>query len=193
MSAYSKLLNIQTELKAPKSQRNTFGNYNYRNCEDILEAVKSLLKQEKAIIVLTDEVILIGERYYVKATATFTDIESGESVSNSAYAREEENKKGMDGSQITGASSSYARKYALNGLLAIDDTKDSDTTNKGDKPKEQLITTDQIEQLKQLGMADEDFNKMAAYYKQDKIENVTFKQAEETIRKKTKAVTNGQT
>jgi len=139
MSAYSKLLNIQTELKAPKSQRNTFGNYNYRNCEDILEAVKSLLKQEKAIIVLTDEVILIGERYYVKATATFTDIESGESVSNSAYAREEENKKGMDGSKITGASSSYARKYALNGLLAIDYTKDSDTTNKVTNPKNNLL------------------------------------------------------
>lgn len=193
MSVYQKLLNIQSKLKAPKGQYNDFGKYKYRNCEDILEAVKPILQEEKAVIVLTDEVMILGERYYIKAVATLTDIESGDSISNSAYAREEETKKGMDGSQITGASSSYARKYALNGLLAIDDTKDSDTTNKGDKQaKDELISQEQIEQLKKLGMDDEGFKKMASYYKQDKLENVTFKQAEETIRKKTKAVANGQ-
>lgn len=193
MSVYQKLLNIQSKLKAPKGQYNDFGKYKYRNCEDILEAVKPILQEEKAVIVLTDEVMILGERYYIKAVATLTDIVSGDSISNSAFAREEETKKGMDGSQITGASSSYARKYALNGLLAIDDTKDSDTTNKGDKQaKGELISQEQIEQLKKLGMDDEGFKKMASYYKQDKIENVTFKQAEETIRKKTKAVANGQ-
>lgn len=131
MTVYEKLMNIQSELKAPKSQYNSFGKYKYRNCEDILEAVKPLLKENKATLFISDEVILIGTRFYVKSTVTFTDTESGEKIINTAYAREEENKKGMDGSQITGASSSYARKYALNGMFAIDDTKDSDTTNTG--------------------------------------------------------------
>lgn len=133
-----KLFKIQQELKAPKSQTNKFGGYKYRNCEDILEAVKPLLKETETVLVLNDELVNIGERYYVKATATLFDDE--DAISNSAYAREEENKKGMDGSQITGASSSYARKYALNGLFSIDDTRDSDTTNTGEEPKEQLIT-----------------------------------------------------
>lgn len=124
-----KLLNIQVELKAPKEQRNNFGNYNYRNCEDILEAVKPLCDKEKVTITLSDEVTLVGERYYIKAIATLTDIESEGQVVVHGFAREEDTKKGMDSSQITGASSSYARKYALNGLFAIDDTKDSDTTN----------------------------------------------------------------
>lgn len=131
MSIYSKLLNIQSELKAPKSQHNNFGNYNYRSCEDILEAVKPLCLKESVTLTLSDEIVLIGERYYIKATARLTD--DKESVEVTAYAREEETKKGMDGSQITGASSSYARKYALNGLFNIDDTKDSDTTNTGGK------------------------------------------------------------
>lgn len=124
-----KLIEIQSELKAPKGQFNSFGKYNYRNCEDILEAVKPLLKQHGLTIVIGDDIINIGNRFYVKATVTICDGEN--SVSTSAFAREEENKKGMDGSQVTGASSSYARKYALNGLFAIDDTKDSDTTNNG--------------------------------------------------------------
>ena len=140
---YEKLLAVQTMLKAPKNQYNAFGKYNYRNCEDILEAVKPICKEIKAVVYLTDEIVLIGERYYVKATAYFVDVETGERISAVAYAREEETKKGMDGSQVTGASSSYARKYALNGLFDIDDTKDSDTTNthgkdetpKQDKPK----------------------------------------------------------
>lgn len=122
------LIKIQKELKAPKSQRNTFGNYSYRNCEDILEAVKPLLGE--ATLLLTDDIVQIGDRYYVKATATIK--EEAESVSVTAYARESEEKKGMDSAQITGASSSYARKYALNGLFLIDDTKDADSTNKHD-------------------------------------------------------------
>ena len=130
MGIYNKLLAIQTELKAPKSQYNNFGKYKYRNCEDILEAVKPLLAKTNTTLFITDTVELIGTRFYVKATATLVSCEDeSNTISVSAYAREEENKKGMDGSQVTGASSSYARKYALNGLFAIDDTKDSDTTN----------------------------------------------------------------
>ena len=125
-----KLLKIQSELKAPKNQKNAFGGYNYRSCEDIFEAVKPLLKEEGLILRLTDELVNIGERYYIKATAILTD--GTDTIENVAYAREEETKKGMDGSQITGASSSYARKYALNGLFLIDDVKDSDTTNVGE-------------------------------------------------------------
>lgn len=133
MTIYEKLLNIQAELKAPKNQRNNFGKYNYRSCEDILEAVKPFLKKEKCVLVINDDVEKIENRYYVKAIVNLIDVENGESVNSSAFAREEETKKGMDGSQITGASSSYARKYALNGLFAIDDTKDSDATNQHDK------------------------------------------------------------
>lgn len=122
------LIAIQSELKAPKGQYNSFGKYHYRSCEDILEAVKPLLHKHNATLSITDEVVLIGDRFYVKATATFVSAD-GYTQSVSAYAREELDKKGMDGSQITGASSSYARKYALNGLFLIDDTKDSDSTN----------------------------------------------------------------
>ena len=129
MSVYMKLMKVQSELKAPKGQYNSFGKYAYRNCEDILEALKPILAEVKAIVNLSDEMILIGERYYVKASAKFIDAETGEVVEVCANAREEENKKGMDSSQLTGSTSSYARKYALNGLFAIDDTKDSDTTN----------------------------------------------------------------
>ena len=119
-----KILNtIQKELNAPKNQRNNFGNYNYRSCEDILSAVKPLLGD--AILTLNDEIVLIGDRYYVKATA---GISHGEHmITATAYAREDASKKGMDLSQLTGSCSSYARKYALNGLFCIDDTKDADT------------------------------------------------------------------
>lgn len=126
-----KLQEIQKKLKAPKSQRNNFGNYNYRNCEDILEAVKPLLGD--SLLLISDEIVQLGERYYVKATATFIDHEpSAKDVGKlttvvSAFARESLEKKGMDAAQITGAASSYARKYALNGLFLIDDTKDADT------------------------------------------------------------------
>ena len=125
------LLQIQSELKAPKGQFNAYGKYKYRSCEDILEAVKPILKKCNCTLLLSDSLVYVGDRYYIKATATLINAE-GKSVSTEAYAREEETKKGMDASQITGASSSYARKYALNGLLCIDDNKDSDTTNTGD-------------------------------------------------------------
>lgn len=125
-----KLLMIQMDLKAPKGQMNKFGGYKYRSCEDIFEAVKPLLAKHGLVLRTTDELVQIGERYYVKATAILTD--GTETIENVAYAREEETKKGMDGNQITGASSSYARKYALNGLFLIDDVKDSDSTNTGD-------------------------------------------------------------
>ena len=124
------LIAIQSELKAPKSQFNKFGGYKYRKAEDILEAVKPLLAKQKCTLIITDDVVLIGNRIYVKATATIKN-EKGECETTTGWAREEETKKGMDGSQITGASSSYARKYALNGLFAIDDNADSDTTNDG--------------------------------------------------------------
>ena len=122
---YDVLTQIQTKLKAPKSQFNSFGKYSYRSCEDILEALKPILGEHKASVILSDEIIEIGGRFYVKATATL--YAGGESCSATAQAREDAEKKGMDGSQITGTASSYARKYALNGLFAIDDTKDADT------------------------------------------------------------------
>lgn len=127
MTIYQKLLEVQAALKAPKGQYNSFGKYKYRSCEDILEAVKPLLKEIGVCLILKDEVEKIETRYYVKATAKFVDIETGEYEEGSAYAREDESKKGMDGSQITGTASSYARKYCLNGLFLIDDTKDADT------------------------------------------------------------------
>lgn len=122
-----KLLSVQLDLKAPKNQRNNFGGYNYRSCEDILEAVKPLCMKHKCLVVLSDDMVCNGNRYHIKATARFYDMESGEYIENSAFAREAETKKGMDDSQITGTASSYARKYALNGLFCIDDTKDADT------------------------------------------------------------------
>lgn len=127
------LAEIQSKLKVPKNQRNSFGNYNYRSCEDILEAVKPLLGD--SILTISDELVQVGDRYYIKATAKFNSIEV------TAYAREEEIKKGMDGAQITGSASSYARKYALNGLFLIDDTKDSDATNTHDKDPNKTTST----------------------------------------------------
>ena len=129
MNVYEKLARVQQELKAPKGQYNTFGKYHYRSCENILEAVKPLLGDVKAVLTITDNLEMMGDRYYIVATATFTDIESGEQITVNGRAREESEKKGMDGSQVTGAASSYARKYALNGLFCIDDSKDSDSTN----------------------------------------------------------------
>lgn len=120
---------IQSKLKAPKSQLNKFGNYNYRSCEDILEAVKPLLAENDCTLTISDDIVLIGNRIYVKAIAIITN-SSGEKEQSTAFAREEETKKGMDSSQITGSTSSYARKYALNGLFCIDDTKDADYNDK---------------------------------------------------------------
>jgi len=137
MTIYEKLLRVQVELKAPKGQYNSFGKYKYRSCEDILTAVKPLLDKVGATITLSDDIFLIGDRFYVKATATFHDVEKGSTITNSALAREDENKKGMDSSQVTGATSSYARKYALNGLFLLDDVKDADTDEYVEQTKEQ--------------------------------------------------------
>ena len=138
MSVYKKLIEVQTKLKAPKNQYNSFGKYNYRSAEDILEAVKPLLKDVGATMILNDDIILVGERYYVKTTAKFIDIDSGEVVEATGVAREEESKKGMDSSQLTGSTASYSLKRCLGNLYNIDDTKDSDTTNTHDKEKKTL-------------------------------------------------------
>lgn len=139
MEFIEKIVAIQSELKAPKGQYNSFGKYNYRSCEDILEGVKPLLAKHGLVLTIQDSIDLIGDRFYVKATATITD--GKEQLSTSAYARESLDKKGMDASQVTGATSSYARKYALNGLLAIDDTKDADTMDNSKKPAQQTQET----------------------------------------------------
>ena len=136
---YAALMAVQAELKAPKSQHNSFGKYDYRSAEDIIEAVKPLLKENGLFLTMSDDIVQIGDRYYVKATVSVTDIVTGESVQTSALAREAAQKKGMDESQVTGTASSYARKYALNGLFAIDDTKDADT----DQYKQQTNQTAQ--------------------------------------------------
>ena len=147
MSVYEKLLKIQGSLKAPKGQYNGFGKYKYRSCEDILEALKPLLVENKAVVTINDSLVQIGERYYVQAIATLIDVEDGEKVSVMAYAREALSKKGMDESQVTGATSSYARKYALNGLFAIDDNKDMDYMQ-GQYTSEDKGNTEQIRQSK---------------------------------------------
>jgi len=156
MGIHDKLIKIQKALKAPKGQFNSFGNYKYRSCEDILEAVKPLLND--ATLILTDELVLVGDRYYIKATALFEDKE--ENIAVHAWARESLDKKGMDASQITGTASSYARKYALNGLFLIDDTKDADTmdntTNGGNNDKP--ASTSKVSTLKDKLKADQPAN-----------------------------------
>lgn len=173
---------IQTELKAPKGQRNTFGNYNYRSAEDILDALKPLLEKYEATATLSDDLIMIGDRYYIRATATLT---AGEATYHTtAYAREEESKKGMDGAQITGAASSYARKYALNGLFAIDDTKDSDSTNKHGKDEEEANDAF-YEEVKNI----QTVKGLESYYKKnkDKYPAKTFNKA---VKERKDALTN---
>lgn len=142
------LITIQSELKAPKSQFNKFGGYKYRKAEDILEAVKPLLAKQKCTLIISDDIVMIGNRIYVKATSTIKN-EKGECETTTGWAREEETKKGMDGSQITGASSSYARKNALNGLFAIDDNADSDTTNTGQQDNTHHLAAQQTAQAQQ--------------------------------------------
>ena len=161
MSIYEKLTRIQTELKAPKNLYNSFGKYKYRNAEGICEAVKPYLKRENVSLLLSDEMVEVGGRVYVKATATLRDNETGEKESVTANARESAEKKGMDDSQITGTASSYARKYALNGLFLLDDTKDADS----DEYKKE---NDEKEQMKK---AEEEAEKIA----KQKIEAVKVK------------------
>ena len=157
-----KLNKIQSQLKAPKNQRNNFGGYNYRSCEDIMEAVKPLLEATGTVLTVSDDIVAVGNRVYVKATATLMD-ETGDHIENSAFAREAEAKKGMDESQITGAASSYARKYALNGLFCIDDTKDADATNT--YGKDEKTPAQKAQETRQANKAafEERFNKMWAY------------------------------
>ena len=154
MNIYEKLSNIQNELKCNKGQYNSFGGYKYRSCEDILEAVKPICKKYNTVLVLSDDLELRGERYYVKAVAQLFDLEKEDvGIMNTAYAREEESKKGMDGSQITGTASSYARKYALNGLFNIDDTKDADTdefTARTQEDDNKTISKKQEEALREV-------------------------------------------
>ena len=208
MNVYEKLIKVQAELKAPKSKFNSYGKYKYRSLEDILEGVKPLLEKNKASLVIADSIEQVGDRYYLKATATFIDTENGESVSNSALARESADKKGMDDSQITGTASSYARKYALNGLLLIDDTKDADTDEahiekearaekaKDDEKNEALVTDIgdmkiapvKVNVLKgdiDSGLMNEE--KMLAYFKVEKLEDVTEKQFSDYVQKRNKA------
>lgn len=152
-NVYQKLMEVQSKLKAPKSQYNSFGKYSYRSCEDILEALKPLLNEVGAIVNISDQVKLIGDRYYIEATAMFLDTNTGDSIISKAIAREDESKKGQDLAQLSGATSSYARKYALNGLFAIDDNKDSDATNthgKDIKPNMTPVSGLSEAQLKRL-------------------------------------------
>ena len=174
MSLKEKLLNIQQELKAPKNQYNDFGKYNYRSCEDILEAVKPLLQKHKVVMTLSDEVIEVGNRVYVRAAATLTDAEGEEHFTNTAWAREPQDKKGMDDSQITGTASSYARKYALNGLFLIDDAKDSDVTNDGsdDKITEVQLKSVRMSIEKNPGAMTEEG--ICKYFKIEKLEDMTI-------------------
>lgn len=147
MTIYGKLLQVQSELKAPKGQYNAFGKYNYRNCEDILEAAKPLLKKNGLTLLIEDSVEIVQERYYIKAECRLVDIETGEIITTSALARESLEKKGMDASQVTGATSSYARKYALNGLFLIDDTKDADHYDNSETKQDKKLSDSQVKRL----------------------------------------------
>ena len=179
MSTYKKLLQIQSEIDVPKSQYNAFGKYYYRSCEDILKAVKPLLEKYDCTLTVSDEIQQIGDRYYVKATAQIVDCESGEKQEVSAYARESQEKKGMDTSQITGATSSYARKYALNGLLCLDDVKDADTH----KPPNQQSKSHTIYEL--IEKTGTDKSKFLSYLSQtygvEAPEELTEQQADKVI------------
>lgn len=175
MNIYEKLTNLQNELIAPKNQYNNFGKYNYRSCEDILEALKPLLQKYKLTQIIDDDIKEINGRFYVRATISLFNSEQVEEVIiTSALAREEENKKGMDSSQLTGSTSSYARKYALAGLYALDDTKDSDGLNnhgKGEDDQDKgtgKLSDKQLSTLK--GIADKDKQKLVNLFKSAGIE-----------------------
>lgn len=163
MNIYEKLSCIQCELKAPKNQYNSFGKYNYRNCEDILEGAKPICNKYRTTLTVCDSIKFIEGRYYVEATASLYDWDSDKSILNSAFAREAETKSGMDVSQITGASSSYARKYALNGLFCIDDTKDADTdaykqqVQKGNEKEIEALTKQWAHNRKRMDALDIDY------------------------------------
>ena len=183
MGINEKLMRIQTQIKAPKNLYNSFGKYNYRNAEGICEAVKPFLEKENVSLILVDDMVAIGNRYYLKATARLLDNENNESIEVSAFAREPEQKKGMDESQITGTASSYARKYALNGLFLLDDTKDADTDEYHNQTAYQqannkpTVTSEQVGKLKVEMLrtgATEQY--ICEYYKLNKLIDMTQEQ-----------------
>ena len=194
---YEKLAKVQAELKAPKGQFNSFGKYHYRSQEDILEAVKPILSRQGMTINLTDDIVIVGERYYVKSTATVSD--GTDTISVTAFAREPSEKKGMDESQITGTASSYARKYALNGLFAIDDTKDSDAE---EQPKQTIETreattapkqpTNKLDDalIKEASSLKIDLNKVATYLKKN-VQELTNDDLKSCIERKKKSLAGG--
>ena len=187
MTIQQKLLNVQLKLKAPKNNYNSFSKFNYRSCEDILEAAKPILESEKLLLMLSDEIVQIGHRNYVKATATLLEAEKdGQVLQVVAYARESERKKGMDSAQLTGATSSYARKYALNGLFLIDDTKDMDTDEFQKQKRKavsnplQAIYKEVIDGLDKVGKSKQDFMEMLGEdYGVEKFSELTLEQAKE--------------
>ena len=174
---YEKLLKIQDELFVPKGQDNDFGGYKYRSCEDILKKAKPICKKHKCVLFITNELINIGEENYVEATVKLIDLENGEELVSKAQAREEKTKKGMDGSQITGASSSYARKYALAGMFCIDNEKDSDATNKGDSDEKKVAFPSRDEMIenvkKHYPEGSDNFKKLLDLWKVNKVEDAT--------------------
>ena len=187
MNIYEKLSNIQMELKAPKGQYNSFGKYKYRSCEDILEALKPICKKYNAVLVLSDTLVNIGDRYYIQATARLTDIEKNVEnedtcISNTAYAREEAEKKGMDGSQITGTASSYARKYAWNGLFNIDDTKDADTDEFAMQGNDKVTDTEARVIYGLIKDQNRDLNKFLEYFKIKNTNELTKAQYVEALK-----------
>lgn len=193
-----KLVEIQTRLKAPKGQENKFGGYKYRSCEDILEAVKPLLHEYGCVLCLSDDIVEVGGRVYVKATAHLTD-GTPPDIFVAAFAREADSRKGMDDSQITGSASSYARKYALNGLFAIDDTKDADATNTHGKAKteaqEAIQALDNMPateaQLIRIKDTIENIAGLCKYYGVSGLKDLTFAQARDALEKKERANGNG--
>ena len=187
MNIYNKLSEIQKNLIAPKGQRNDFGKYNYRSCEDIVKALKPLLDENNCVCFMTNEMEQIGDRIYVKAIVKLIDLESGESIVTTAHAREEQDKKGMDGSQITGASSSYARKYALSGLFMIDNENDSDVTDTQEKlteekSPEKKATKKQVEILGNVYKGD-NLTKLLEAQNIKKLEDLSMTKASELISK----------
>ena len=191
LSFKEKLISIQTELKAPKGQFNNFGKYKYRSCEDILEAVKPLLAKYEMALTISDDVVEVGQRIYVKATATIIDAESNDGTTNVAWAREDESKKGMDGSQITGTASSYARKYCLNGLFLIDDTKDADTDEyqKANNGSNDKITDIQLKSVRMAIESNENITEegILKYFKIKALEDMTVENLRTFIELKEKA------
>lgn len=190
MKLIEKLMNIQTELKVPKNQLNKFGGYKFRNCEDILEAVKPICAKQKCVVTVSDEVQHIGDRYYIIATASLHDTESDDIIRATANAREEETKKGMDASQISGSASSYARKYALNGLFAIDDTKDSDTTNKHGEDEMEPDSVRMSTKSQQETIASAYKTRLTEFLTVkgfESLEAMTWEEAEEQIKKLSEA------